>query len=182
MRDTEASRHTTPCAMINHETQVSGLAIRPKEEWPKTLSEGVENLRYLCGGEDDFRRHEPFGVLNDSDLLRFLLARGGNVPKAIEMLREVLRWRTRRMPYFLLVDPNSDVAQCFATEARTGKIIVAGPDKFGLGWCSWTQPWKTRCLKTTTCGSWPTTCKRLVTCAPLAWTRSSWSPTQNSSR
>lgn len=133
MRDTEASRHTTLCAMINHETQVSGLAIRPKEEWPKTLREGVENLRYLCGGEDDFRRHEPFGVLNDSDLLRFLLARGGNVPKAVEMLREVLRWRTRRMPYFLLVDPNSDVAQCFATEARTGKIIVAGPDKFGRG-------------------------------------------------
>lgn len=36
---------------------------------------------------------------NPHDVVRFVRARGGNVPKAAQMLRETLRWRSERLPW-----------------------------------------------------------------------------------
>eukprot|EP00403_Amphidinium_massartii_P001580 CAMPEP_0178376590 /NCGR_PEP_ID=MMETSP0689_2-20121128/3481_1 /TAXON_ID=160604 /ORGANISM="Amphidinium massartii, Strain CS-259" /LENGTH=561 /DNA_ID=CAMNT_0019996617 /DNA_START=61 /DNA_END=1743 /DNA_ORIENTATION=+ len=122
--------------MVDVDVQVSGISCRPAAEWPEGLREGVAKLRDLVRNDVDFQRHAAFGVLQSKDLARFLLARQGDVDRAAQMLRQALSWRNRRMPYWLLLDPASDVSQAFRTECRTGKVYtVAGCDRYGRGMC-----------------------------------------------
>lgn len=114
---------------------ISGLSSRPLAEWPQAARDGVQQLRQQCERDADYCRHAPFGVLRDEDLVRFLLARNGDVDQAVVMLRQALVWRTRRMPYWFLLNPNSDATQGILHEARLGKIYSIGRDRFGRGIC-----------------------------------------------
>mmetsp|Transcript_71531 Transcript_71531/g.205215 ORF Transcript_71531/g.205215 Transcript_71531/m.205215 type:complete len:597 (+) Transcript_71531:170-1960(+) len=120
-------------ASVDLDLQVSGMGTRPASEWPKAIREGVAALRSSCGHDPEFRRHGAFGVLEDVDLVRVLLARQGDVEKAVAMLKRALAWRSRRMPYWLLVDPTSDFGKVFEVEFRAGKIQAAGHDRYGRG-------------------------------------------------
>lgn len=55
--------------------------------------------------------------------------------KAEAMLRRALAWRSRRMPYWLMVDPQSDVTKTMGQESETGKVFSIGRDRFGRGLC-----------------------------------------------
>jgi len=122
--------------MVDVDLQVSGLSSRPAAEWPDSVKEGVVALQKAFQNDAEFQRHAAFGVLQEKDLVRFLLARQCDVEAAQAMLQQALAWRSKRMPYWLLTDPSSDVAQAFRLEGRTGKVyVVDGCDRFGRGMC-----------------------------------------------
>lgn len=110
---------------------VRGPRRRPPAEWPEALRRNVQRLRAEFTGDPQFARHERFGSLSDGDLACFVMARQGRIDKAADMLRAALRWRSRRMPYWLLSDPESDVSKAFEAESRTGKLYIRGRDRCG---------------------------------------------------
>jgi len=118
------------------ETQVSGPGMKPDRLWPEATRAKIQVMRSLAEETDakEFRQHAALGAYRDVDLLRFLLARDGETSKAVALLRLALAWRSLRMPYWVLVDPHSDVAQAFNREARQGRIRATGTrDVFGRG-------------------------------------------------
>lgn len=112
---------------------VSGVGMQPPSSWPEELRDGARQLRAALEGEVHFQRHAALGACKDSDLVRFLLARRGDVIAAEATLRQALQWRSFRMPYWLLSDAESDVAKAFEEQSQMGKVTVRGRDRFGRG-------------------------------------------------
>lgn len=118
-------------------THVCGLGCR-LDELSSPQRSSVEELRQLL-------EREPVAdgladYVNNSVLVRFLIARDWNVEKAHAMMMTALQWRARRpchrwmlqaAPGSSLSPPNATREKLFKQCGATGKIRVTGTDKHG---------------------------------------------------
>jgi len=135
-RNRKSSSHILQAPLLpgmDRSIQISGLSTMDFSKWPSESQQAVVELRRKLASDQDFQRHEAFGCCKDADLVRFILAQKHDVVAAEVMFRQALRWRNRRMPYWLVSDPWSDVAQALEMQARTGKGFARGQDVFGRG-------------------------------------------------
>jgi hypothetical protein len=67
---------------------------------------------------------------NEKCLLRFLIARNYDISKSYEMITGAMKWRLDRKPQDIIVESNADWEKKMYLEAKTGKIYIAGEDKW----------------------------------------------------
>jgi len=122
-------------AWLDKSLYVSGPTTLPVSKWTPKLRSALAQLKgeLAATGGQEFERHKAFGVFNDCDLGRFLLARNCDVEAATKMIKQTLKWRSKRMPYWLVTDSQSEVARSFENHARAGKNLVKGCDVLGRG-------------------------------------------------
>lgn len=66
---------------------------------------------------------------NDTQLLRFLIARNFNLKASFELITEALKWRSLRQP--ARVEQTVNWEERMSKESETGKISLPGLDKWG---------------------------------------------------
>ena len=100
---------------------------------PSEHSEKLHELRKEIAKESsEYRINEDVhDFVTDRILHHFLIARKYDVMKACTMLKTALEWRAKREPHNLFkVDMDRHKAEKMSYEAETGKIQLAGRDRY----------------------------------------------------
>ena len=93
----------------------------------------ILELRKLLENDCDiYNKHTDIKEwCDDLCLLRFLIARNFDLIKSFEMIHGAIKWRIERKPHHIEVDKDDNWKEKMLNENKTGKIYVAGQDKWG---------------------------------------------------
>lgn len=93
----------------------------------------IVQLKQKIENECEIYRHSKHlqEWCDDSCILRFLIARNYDISKSYEMITGAMKWRLERKPQDIIVESNVDWEKKMHFEAKTGKIYIAGDDKWG---------------------------------------------------